>query len=116
MRKILGGLGNLEEHMIEHPTDAYRAVALRTFDPDKGHWAIWWLDARRPHSLDVPVHGGFENGVGLFFAEDYLDGQAIRIRFRWSEIEGDAPVWEQAFSADSGFTWETNWIMRFSRI
>ena len=25
------------------------------------------------------------------------------------------PTWEQAFSADAGATWETNWTMEFRR-
>jgi hypothetical protein len=44
-----------------------------------------------------------------------LDGRPIRVRFTWSETQGDAPVWEQAFSADAGRTWETNWVMHFTR-
>jgi hypothetical protein len=115
MRRILGGQGNLEDNLIDLPSGAYRAIALRAFDPKTGQWAIWWLDARSPHSLDVPVVGGFENGVGTFYAQDTLEGRDIQIRFRWSETAGDAPVWDQAFSADGGVTWETNWVMRFTR-
>jgi hypothetical protein len=28
----------------------------------------------------------------------------------------DSPRWEQAFSADGGANWETNWIMNFTRV
>ena len=115
MRKLLGGLANVDDNIIELPSGAYRAVTLRSFDPHLGRWAIWWLDGRRPHQLDVPVVGGFEGGVGRFYADDSLDGGAIRVRFCWSETEGDRPQWEQAFSADGGATWEVNWVMRFSR-
>jgi hypothetical protein len=116
MRTILGGHGNVEDNVINLPTGSYRAVALRSFDPSARTWAIWWLDGRSPHRLDVPVIGTFQNGVGTFYADDTLDGRPIRVRFTWSETHGDAPVWEQAFSADAGRTWETNWIMRFTRV
>src|SRR5262245_46344581 len=72
MRKILGGHGNIEDNVINIPSGSYRAVALRSFDPETRQWAIWWLDARRPHGLDTPVIGGFENGVGSFYADDTL--------------------------------------------
>ena len=114
-RKILGGLGNLEDNWIDLPGGAYRAVALRSFDAQNGRWAIWWLDARAPHQLDVPVIGGFKAGVGAFFAEDVLDGRAIKVRFLWTRTDRASPQWEQAFSSDSGASWETNWVMRFDR-
>jgi hypothetical protein len=114
-RKILGGLGNLEDNALDPPDGAYRAVAMRAFDPAAGTWAIWWLDARRPHHLDVPVVGGFENGTGLFYAEDMLDGRPITVRFTWFSHQTDTARWEQAFSDDGGDTWETNWMMDFVR-
>ena len=116
MRKILGGHGNIEDNQIHLPAGSYRAVALRSFDPIARKWAIWWLDARSPHSLDVPVIGGFTNGVGAFYADDVLDGRPIRVRFTWKGTGDDTPVWEQAFSPDEGASWEVNWVMRFSRI
>lgn len=115
MRTVLGGHGNVEDNVIQIPSGTYRALALRSFDPATREWAIWWLDARAPHSLDVPVIGGFEKGVGTFYADDILDGRPIRIRFHWLDTSGDTPRWEQAFSADKGATWETNWTMQFRR-
>lgn len=114
-RSILGGHGNIEENDVGLPSGSYRAVALRAFDPATGLWAIWWLDGRAPHALDVPVKGRFEGSIGTFLADDTLDGQPIRVRFTWNKTDADAPTWEQAFSADGGATWETNWVMRFTR-
>ncbi|MDB6095664.1 MAG: hypothetical protein JWM32_3226 [Verrucomicrobia bacterium] len=114
-QKILGGSGNFDDNVLELPTGTYRAVTLRTFDQAKGSWSIWWLDGRNPGHLDVPVTGTFENGVGTFYAEDTLAGRPIRVRFRWSDTATEKPRWEQAFSADAGKTWETNWVMVFTR-
>jgi hypothetical protein len=114
-RPILGGSGNIEENFMEFPEGPYRAAALRSFDAVTGKWAIWWLDARHPHALDVPVVGGFESGVGTFLAYDVFQGVPITIRFLWSDISADACRWQQAFSTDGGQTWETNWVMDFAR-
>jgi hypothetical protein len=113
--KTLGGFGNVDDNILELPAAAYRAVTIRAYDPARGTWSIWWLDGRSPGSLDVPVVGRFANGIGSFFADDSLDGKPIRVRFQWSLPHPDAPRWEQAFSADAGSTWETNWIMDFTR-
>jgi hypothetical protein len=115
MRAILGGQGNLDDNLLNLPGGAYRAASLRAFDPQTGLWAIWWLDDRHPHQLDVPVQGGFADGVGSFYADDTFNGQPIRVRFRWTDTASAAPRWEQAFSADGGASWEVNWTMVFTR-
>ncbi len=115
MQKTLGGFGNVDDNILELPTGTYRAVTIRSFDPKQGTWSIWWLDGRNPGDLDVPVVGRFVNGVGKFFAEDVLNGKPIQVRFEWTQPESDAPRWEQAFSPDGGQTWETNWVMNFTR-
>ena len=114
-RPVLGGCGNIEDNFIEFPEGHYRAVALRSFDESTYSWAIWWLDARHPHVMDVPVVGGFKDGVGTFLADNAFDGQRIRVRFLWSDILKDSCRWQQAFSNDDGKTWETNWVMEFAR-
>lgn len=112
-RKILGGLGDLEDNRIDLPGGADRAVAFRSFDARTGSWAIGQLDARAPHRLDARVIGGFKDGVGAFFAEDVPGGRPIKVRFLWTRTDTAAPQGEQAFSPDGGASWETNWMMRF---
>lgn len=114
-RKILGGFGNVEDNFLELPDGRYRAAAIRSYDLATRLWAIWWLDARNPGELDVPVMGGFQAGVGVFYSENVLNGKAIRVRFTWSVPEDGCPLWDQAFSPDAGDSWETNWTMRFTR-
>jgi len=114
-RRILGGLGNMDDNILELPGDPYRAVTLRTYDPKTRQWSIWWLDGRHPATLDTPMVGSFENGVGTFYANDSFQGRPIRVRFLWTLPAPDRPRWEQAFSADGGDSWETNWIMNFTR-
>jgi hypothetical protein len=113
-RPIIGGLGNIDDNILELPAGAYRAATLRLFEPATRIWSIWWIDSRAM-GLEPPVHGRFENGVGTFFSDDALDGRPIRIRFIWSAITSASARWEQAFSADGGATWESNWIMDFRR-
>jgi hypothetical protein len=115
-RKILRGFGNVEDNVLHFPEGPVHAVAVRSFDPKTRTWAIWWLDGRSPHCLDVPVVGQFAQGVGSFYAEDVMDGRPIRVRFFWHPNPGSRPRWEQAFSADAGRTWEVNWVMHFERV
>lgn len=116
MRKILDGFGNIDENDIHLPAGRYTGVSLRTYDPDKEMWSIYWLDSRRPGRIDPPVVGRFDNGIGIFYGEDRLGEKPIRVRFIWSRITRGAARWEQAFSADEGNNWETNWTMDFTRL
>ena len=115
-RKTLGGFGNLEDNFLDFPGGAFRAAAMRSYCPESQTWSIWWLDGRTPTRLDPPVVGRFAKGTGLFYADDFLDARPIKVRFTWLPGTGDDPRWEQAFSADGGTTWETNWTMQFARV
>jgi hypothetical protein len=115
-RKILDGCGNVDESRIDLPGDPYRGMTLRTWDPDTAEWSIYWLDSRRPGRLTPPVKGRFAKGIGIFHGDDVFDRRPIRVRFVWSRIERDQARWEQAFSRDDGNSWETNWIMDFTRV
>jgi hypothetical protein len=114
-RKTLGGFGNLEDNLLHFPEGAFRAIAIRSWCAQTRTWSIWWLDGRNPTRIDKPVVGGFTGDTGLFYTDDVLDGRAIRVRFTWIAAAGQDPRWEQAFSADGGLSWETNWTMQFTR-
>ena len=111
----LGGLGTVDDNVLEIPSGAYRAVGIRAFDPATQKWAIWWLDQRAPARIEPPVYGGFLNGLGTFLGDDTFNGLPIKVRFQWSEITANTARWDQAFSTDNGATWEINWRMDFTR-
>lgn len=113
---LLGGAGNVDDNVLDHPDGLYRAVTLRAFDPAAGTWSIWWLDGRHPAGLDVPVVGTFKDGIGSFYADDVYQGRPIRVRFQWIVPTSGAPRWEQAFSSDGGEHWEINWRMEFTAV
>jgi hypothetical protein len=112
---LMAGQANVDDNWLDLPGGAYRAVSLRAWDHASRRWAIWWLDSRHPHRLDVPVVGGFSDGIGCFDADDVLDGQPIRVRFLWSDITAERCRWQQAFSVNGGKDWETNWVMDLTR-
>ncbi|HEY2068794.1 MAG TPA: hypothetical protein VGG48_04505 [Rhizomicrobium sp.] len=116
MQMTMGGQGTFDENYLDIPSGAYRAVGIRGYDPKTQTWAIWWLDARQPHSIEPPVLGNFQNGVGTFTGDDTFNGKPIVVRFTWSRITATSAHWEQAFSPDGGKSWETNWVMDLTRV
>jgi hypothetical protein len=113
-RKILNGLGNLDENIIQGKTGIIHAIALRLFNPASREWSIYWATGQTG-TLDVPVIGAFQSGRGEFYSQEVFQGRHIYTRFLWSKITADSAQWEQAFSEDGGRTWETNWTMEFER-
>jgi hypothetical protein len=111
----LGGLGNIDDNLLYLPAGTYRAISLRAFDPATRKWAIWWLDGRTAAQLDPPVIGGFAGDEGEFIGTDTYQGKPVVVRFRWHEVHGKRPHWDQAFSPDGGKSWETNWRNYFTR-
>ncbi|UHQ23996.1 hypothetical protein LVB77_04570 [Lysobacter sp. 5GHs7-4] len=111
----LGGLGSVDDNIVELPGDRYRGMTVRAYDPASDQWAIWWLDGRNPTHIDPPVRGRFHGDDGEFVGRDTLRGKPIVMRFRWHEVHGREPWWEQAFSPDDGASWEVNWRNYFTR-
>ncbi|RKH07982.1 hypothetical protein D7V97_20735 [Corallococcus sp. CA053C] len=106
----LGGVANVEEAVFER---GFSGMALRLFDVQQRRWSIYWVDSRGG-VLMPPVHGGFTGDRGLFYGEDTDDGRTVQVQFRWTRQGADRARWEQAFSLD-GESWETNWVMEFTR-
>jgi hypothetical protein len=113
----MGGYGNVDDNELRKPDGTYHGLSVRTYDPKTGIWSIWWYDSRTPSDeADPPLRGRFKDGVGTFYSDAIQDGKPIKARFIWSGITATAAHWEQAFSADGGKTWETNWTADFSKI
>jgi hypothetical protein len=114
-RKILDGLGNLDENILHRKIGSIHAISLRLFNAESKEWSIHW-STNLTGTLDVPMIGGFRDGIGEFYSQEVFESRHIYNRFIWSKIMSNSCQWEQAFSEDGGKTWETNWIMEFARV
>lgn len=106
------GGANFDE--IEFPTKGFAGLTLRLYDREREEWSLYW-SSKRTGTLFPPVVGRFTDGRGEFFGDDSHAGRPVRVRFVWSGITADSARWEQAFSADDGTTWVTNWTMDLTR-
>lgn len=119
-RPVLGGLGSTDDYRSAHYGDDFRGMTLRLFDPQTRRWSAYWA-SNRSGVLEPPVVGAFKGGVGHFEGSDIDAGQPVIVRNVWSEMDAPGPaatraLWEQAYSRDDGVSWETNWVMRMTRI
>jgi hypothetical protein len=94
--------------------DGWTGMSLRSFDLERGEWAIWWISTANGQ-LQPPVRGRFRDGGCVLEGPDMDGERPILARYIWSDIEPRTARWTQTFSYDAGATWEDNWIMDFTR-
>lgn len=111
-RPLLGGMGNSDEM---RGTSGPVGMSLRFFDLQARQWQIHWVSPQ-DGLLQPPVIGEFFNGTGVFEGADFHQNRAVRVRYTWSGTRTATPRWKQAYSVDGGKSWETNWVMSFTRM
>jgi hypothetical protein len=115
VRALAGRRANVVELDVSGPNGRIEALNLRLYEPQAQRWSLTFVNLR-DGLLTPAVYGGFRDGVGEFYGDDQLDGRPIKVRFLIVRVSKDEARFEQAFSADDGTTWETNWIALDRRV
>jgi hypothetical protein len=110
VRPILDGRANSVELSVKGDKGQIEGVALRLYNPQTRQWNINYASIRGG-TLTAPIFGGFDgSGRGEFYGQEMIDGRAIQVRFVITSVSPSEARFEQAYSADGGRNWETNWI------
>jgi hypothetical protein len=109
VRPLKDGRANVVEFDVSGEAGRIEALNFRLYEPQAGRWSLTFVNLR-DGLLTPSVYGGFHDGVGEFYGHDQLDGRPIEVRFLIFREGPDRARFEQAYSDDSGATWETNWI------
>jgi len=109
------GKANVGELDVGGPAGRIQGLTLRLYDPSTRRWTVRFANSR-DGELTPGLVGGFSEGRGEFHDQETLDGRPICVRFVFSEVTRTTFRFEQAFSADEGRTWETNWVATFARV
>lgn len=98
-----------------YPEQGFAGTSIRVHDASADDWTIYWVNSRTGH-LQPPVRGRWgQDGVFTATGPDTFGGREIIARYRWHSISAASATWEQAFSVDEEKTWETNWVMTWTR-
>lgn len=109
VKPLMNGNANVVELRLTGAAGTVKGLNFRLFEPGAQRWSSTFANLR-DGMLTPSVYGTFDGGVGTFVGDDQLDGRAIKIRFIVERQGPDRAKFTQAFSADGGATWETNWI------
>ncbi len=114
VRKVWDGRASLFELNVSGAAGRIEGLGLRLYNPESRQWSLNWANGS-DNFLQTPMTGGFKNGRGEFYSHELFNDRMILARNSFSEITPNSSLFEQAFSDDGGKTWETNWIMTFTR-
>ncbi len=114
VRPFWGGEGNLEDGDLHCPAYNVGGLTLRLYNRDTRQWSLFWGTRERGIVPPAQIGHFVSDGAGEFYAHDVQEGKHVIIRFQWTRVNGN-PHFQQAFSADGGKTWETNWICDYER-
>jgi hypothetical protein len=103
------GRSNLVDLDVANGQRRIEGVALRLYNSQSRQWSLNFA-SMRDGLLTAPVFGGFENGVGVFYGQDRVDGRVVMVRFVISDVTPMSARFVQSYSADGGQTWTDNWI------
>lgn len=109
VRPLVDRRANVVELGVSGTTGRIDGLNLRLYEPRAQRWSLTFVNMR-DGLLTPAVYGGFRDGVGEFYGADQLGGRPITVRFLIFRHGRDTARFEQAFSADGGTTWETNWV------
>jgi hypothetical protein len=115
VRPLLDRRANVVELAVSGPSGRIDGLNLRLYEPQEMRWSLTFVNIR-DGLLTPAVYGRFHDGTGEFYGDDQLGGRPITVRFLIFRQGPDEARFEQAFSADGGTTWETNWIAVDHRI
>jgi hypothetical protein len=114
VRAVWGGRASLFELEVDGPAGHIQGVGLRLYSPQARQWSLNWANGR-DGLLTTPMFGEFKNGRGDFIDREAFTNRTIFVRNSFTGITSNSSRFEQSFSDDGGNTWETNWIMSFTR-
>jgi len=114
VRKVWNGRANLLELEVSGPAGRIEGAGLRLYNPQSRQWSLNWVSSR-DGILNRPMLGEFQGARGEFYDQESFGGRAIFARNRFLDITPNSCRFEQAYSEDGGRTWETNWVMTFTR-
>lgn len=97
------------------PAGHLEIFSVRLYGPDSHQWSIDFTNSATG-AFSLPVVGEFKDGRGDFYDQEAYNGRMILVRFSVFDIKADSCHFEQAFSADGGKTWETNFIVDETRV
>jgi hypothetical protein len=114
IRRTLDGCVIVEE-FDGTPGGPLKGMSVSTYDVRRKVWKQTWVDNQASY---LELEGGRvdDGAVRLILSRAaVVNGQPLRQRMVFRDVEKDRLVWDWQRSRDDGQTWETTWSIRYAR-
>jgi hypothetical protein len=112
--RVWGDWANIGQLEVDGPGGPDEFMALRMYDRKTRQWRVYFANSSSG-TLDQPMVGQFNDGVGTFVFLDDMGGKTVLVRNVWSGITTRSCHQDWAISADGGKTWVPTWISTDTR-
>lgn len=89
-----------------------QGMSVSSYVPNRGLWCQTWVDNNGTY-LDFT--GKFEDGKMVLVRDALFQGQVIKQRMVWYNIEESQFDWNWERSDDGGETWQVQWQIKYKR-
>jgi hypothetical protein len=111
--KTMGGCVILENFTDLDPgPDALLGMSVSIYVAKESCWKQTWVDNQGGY---LDFKGGMTDGQMVLSRETQVDGQTVRQRMVWHDIQPDSFEWNWDRSRDGGETWKTLWHIVYRR-
>ena len=112
--KVLGDKVIREKFTTLHDDEVppFQGMSVSTYNAAEKQWKQTWVD-NQGNYLDFV--GGFADGKMILMRDAVAEGQPIKQRMVWHNIQPDALDWAWQRSDDQGETWQTLWDIHYIR-
>lgn len=107
--RLWGDWADIGQLEVDGPGGHIEDMALRLYDRKSRQWRVYFANSGSG-TLDAPMVGGFEAGVGTFVFLDEMEGKTVLVRNVWSDITSRSCRQDWAISTDGGRTWVPTWV------
>jgi len=108
IEKVMGG-AVIQENF---ETDGYQGLSVSVFSREDHRWHQTWVDSSGAY-LDFT--GDFTDSRMILARNGIVDGNPVKQRMIWYDIERDQFKWNWERSDDGGQNWQINWSIQYHR-
>lgn len=114
VRRTLDGCAVVEE-FDGSPGGPLKGMSVSAYDPRRKVWKQTWVDNQASY-LDFEGGRADHDGQRFILARAAtVNGQPVRQRMIFRDVQADRLVWQWQRSRDDGATWDTLWTLRYAR-
>ena len=112
VHRVLDG-NVIQEDFDGRPSLDFRGRSVSVYREAYEEWHQTWVDTAGNY---WHLRGGWEEDRFVLATDDIVEGEPVKYRMVFHDIQEDTLVWDWQRSEDDGKSWELRWRIRYARL